>query len=95
MTASKRSFFYKKLSVTASAFPDEPQLKFGFDATRVIIVNDHEDSTLTWSFLNPNIDGELFCADGPISFEGISEGRLWLKTSFEGSAQVRVWAWRI
>lgn len=97
MTASRRSFFYKKLVVSATTFPDAAQVQFGFDATRVIICNDgagpNEDSFLTWSFLKPNVDGELFCADGPISFDEISEGKLWLKTD-TNPIQIRIWAWR-
>lgn len=94
---TKRNFYYKKLLVSETAFPDAPQINFGFQATRVIIANDGagptEDAFLTWSFLKPNIDGELFCADGPISFDGLTEGRLWLMNS--GSPiQIRVWAWR-
>lgn len=95
---SKRNFFYKKLLIDTTAFPSAAQMVFGFQATRVIVCNDgagsNEDSHLAFSFLQPNLDGELFCADGPITFDGLAEGRLWLKTS-ANPIQVRVWAWRL
>lgn len=94
MTASgRRNFFYKRISLSVSDFPDEAQAIFGFQATRVIIVNDGLDSTLTFSFSRPHIDGELFEDDGPLVFDGLGAGKVWLKSSAE--TQVRVWAWRI
>lgn len=89
----RRNFFYQRLNVTDLDFPDQEQLAFGFQATRVIIVNDGPASSLTFSFLRPNVDGELFADDGPLILDGVGVGKLWLKVDQPGD--VRVWAWRI
>ena len=41
------------------------------------------------------LDGELFCDDGPLVMDGLSEGKLWLKKISINDVQVRVWAWGI
>jgi len=88
-----RNFFYKRIDVTDTDFPSAAQLNFGFQATRVIIVNDGNGPALTFSFSRPNVDGELFKDDGPLVFDGVGVGKLWFKAPLETS--VRVWAWRI
>lgn len=92
MVQSRRNFFYKRITVTDTAFPAKAQIDFGFQATRVLIVNDGEDTALTFSFLKPHVDGELFCSDGPLAFDGLAEGKLWFMV--DQPAEVRVWAWR-
>lgn len=91
-TTGRRNFFYQRLNVADTDFPSEAQLNFGFQATRVIIVNDG-NSTLTFSFSRPHVDGELFKDDGPLIMDGVGAGKVWLKAGAASSA--RVWAWRI
>lgn len=91
MSTSGRNFFYKNVQITDIAFPSTPQIKLPFMASKVIISND-SDLQVDFSFLKPNLDGELFCEDGPITFDCLGEGRLWFKSP--GTAGVRVWAWR-
>lgn len=97
-TTGNRTFFYKKLSVGAQAngsFPSQAQIKFPFQATHVIISNDSDQTDLTFSFNTPDIDGELFKKEQPVTFDGISVGKLWFfKETDKPNAQVRVWAWR-
>ena len=91
----KRNFFYNKIAITATAFPSVAQFEFPFHSSKIIIINDAtDDVALIFSFRLPHIDGELFCSDEAIIFDGLAEDRVYMKLSAAGSAQVRVWAWR-
>lgn len=95
---ARRNFFYKKITLATSqlTFPNKNQIDFGFHATHVIIVNDNVDNSIEFSFRKPNLDGEIFCSDGPLVMDGIAEDRLWFRvvgTPTE-TTQVRIWAWR-
>lgn len=96
--AGKRTFFYSKISVGAQAdgaFPSQAQIKIPFQATHVIISNDSDKTDVTFSFNRPNIDGELLKKEQPITFDGLSIGKIWFFKTLGGeNAQVRVWAWR-
>lgn len=100
MAISNRGFFYKRISVTNIAYPSAPSVKLPFQATRVIIAhrNLKANEVISFSFQSPTepLDGELFSDDVPLTMDGLSEGRLWFKTSQvqNASAEVRVWAWR-
>jgi len=90
-----RTFFYEpSLTITATAFTSAPDLRFPFTANRVILSNDSDTNIVTFSFLAPNIDGELFCTDGPIVFDWLNQDRLWFKVN-SGDAKIRIWAWRL
>lgn len=91
---SRRNFYYKRITVSATSFQDQDDLNFGFDATSVIISNDSDTDSIAFSFLNPHLDGELFCYDEPLVMDGLSEARLWFKKLTVNDVQVRVWAWR-
>ena len=87
--------FYANIDVAAGiAFPSKAQLDFCFQATNVIISNDSDEDTLTYSFQRPKIHGELFCGDGPFAMDNIGAGKMWLRFE-KGTNKVRVWAWRI
>lgn len=94
---SNRNVFYKRITVTETDFPGQAQIKLPFQATKVLIANDGSNATLAFSFLAPNIDGELFCSDGPLSLEGVGANRVWFKVAEnEGNpVGVRIWAWRL
>jgi hypothetical protein len=94
---ASRNFFYKRLTVAAGAsFPDLSQFDFGFQASKVIVAvvrAQSNNGVVAFSFKGGNVvDGELFAADGPIAFDGLSEGYLWAKSTT--NVDVRVWAWR-
>lgn len=97
-TIGQRTFFYKKISVGAQAngvFPSNAQIKFPFQATHVIITNDSDKTNLTFSFNRPDVDGELLKKEQPVTFDGISAGKVWFfKEADKENVQVRVWAWR-
>jgi len=90
-----RNFFYTELDVSVTAFPSTAQIKFPFQATRVIIAMNGK-ADLHFSFQKPNIDGRLVPDDAPLAMDGLSEGRLWFKKVAVGPAvlAIRVWAWR-
>ena len=91
--ATGRNFFYQRVTVPAgTVFTDAPQLTLPFQASRIIIARGEEKTSLAFSFLAPNVDGELLCDDGPITFDGLNEGRLWFRATAQTT--VRVWAWR-
>lgn len=92
--ASRRNFFYKKVTLSVDAFPNKPQVNFGFQATRVVIASDADARQVDFSFLKPNLDGELLATDGPLVFDQLGEGRLWFKQPEGKEVTVRVWAWR-
>ena len=97
-TLSRRGFFYKRITVTDQTFPSAPQIKFPFQATRVIIAfrNLKAQEVITFSFQRPDIDGEFFVDDLPLAMDGLSQGRLWFATNLSNqqNAEIRVWAWR-
>lgn len=93
MSNTKRRFFFEELTVNVTAFPEQPQMKFGFQATHVIVTNDSKHS-LDFSFLKPNLDGRLYEKDGPLALDGLSEGRMWFKVEDATKpVKFRVWAW--
>ena len=99
MAVSGRNFFYKRITVSNNTFDANLKVDFGFQASKVMIVNDHPEATLSFSFrvnATPNLDGELFGpADGPLAFDNVGEGRMWFhKDADDEDIQVRVWAWR-
>ncbi len=95
---SNRGFFYKRVPVINPTYTSTPSVKITFQATRIIIAHKNLKASeiISFSFLNPNLDGELFSEDVPLAMDGLSEGRLWFKTSniVNPGAEVRVWAWR-
>jgi len=88
-----RNFFYQRLVVSSDIFTNEHDIDFGFQATHVIISNDSTTDSIAFSFRKPFLDGELFCTDGPLVMDGLSEGRIWFKRISINDVQVRVWAW--
>lgn len=98
MPQANRGFFYTRIPITNNTYPSAPSVKIPFQATRVIIAqrNMKSQEILEFSFQKPAKDGELFDDDSPIAMDGLSEGRLWFKTSETNNpgAEVRVWAWR-
>lgn len=97
MSLSNRGFFYKRILVTNLVYPSAPSIKIPFQATRIVIasIGLKPNENIEFSFQKPNLDGELFQDDGPLAFDGLSEGRLYfLAVNPGGSAEVRVWAWR-
>lgn len=95
---STRTFFYEKIVLGAladGAFPIKPQIKLPFTASHIIIKNDANNTDITFSFLFPNVDGELLAKEQPIAFDCLSVGRVWFfKGAGQPNAQVRIWAWR-
>ena len=94
---SGRKYFFNQFTITVDAFPNTPQVKFPFLATKVVISNDSDDDSLVYSFLRPNVDGILLCDDGPFSMDNVAENRLWFKKLSPAAAdiKIRVWAWRM
>lgn len=91
---SKRNFFYRRISVNSSSFPSRAQIEIPFLATHLILTNDSDTQPISFSFLNPDIDGELFKKEQPIAFDGISVNKVWFFRTGSKPVQVRVWAWR-
>lgn len=94
MGISRRNFFYLNTVISNLSFPNAPQIKLPFQASKIIIANDSDKSVLSFSFGIPDLDGELFCTDMPITFEGVGKGRLWFFTDGAPN-KLRVWAWRL
>lgn len=90
---SGRNFFYERLTISKTSFSNEHDLDFGFQATHIIISNDSTTDSIAFSFRKSYLDGELFCYDGPLVMDGLSEGKLWLRKISVNDVQVRVWAW--
>lgn len=97
MSQTRRNFFYKKLTVGAmGSFPNTAQIIIPFSATHLIIANDSTNNGIAFSFLRPDVDGELFEKNAPITFDGINVSKIWLKKiSATPNPQVRIWAWRL
>lgn len=97
-TPSRRGFFYKRIAITATTFPSAPQIKIPFSATRILIVhrNLKAQEIISFSFLRPNLDGELFPDDTHLAMDGLIESRVWFFTNQtqNQNAEIRVWAWR-
>lgn len=87
-----KGFFFTEKEVSVTDFTDEPDIKFGFQATHVIITNDTKN-ILFFSFLKPDLDGKLYEKDGPLALDGLAEGRMWLKAEANKPTKVRIWAW--
>ena len=85
--------FYAEPVITDTDFPTKPQIEIPFSATGIILINDSENETVTYSFRRPAVHGTLLCTDGAITRDGTSRARIWFKAS--GPAKVRVMAWRI
>lgn len=98
MVKSNRGFFYKRLLITVNSFPNAPQVKLPFQATRIMLASRNLKSLeiISFSLLKPDLDGEIFCEDSPIAMDGLSEGRLWFKTTETSNqtGEIRIWAWR-
>ncbi|HHE40905.1 MAG TPA: hypothetical protein ENL10_05330 [Candidatus Cloacimonetes bacterium] len=94
MANSRRNFFFKELTIGSDTFPNKPHVNFGFEATRIIIVNDNNKHELHFSFLEDTLDGVLKPTDAPIVFDQLTEGRIWFKQPDNKDVKVRVWAWR-
>lgn len=108
---SGRQRFYEKVVLTADNIAESEsdwrgdnssavKLTFPTQLTAVVIVNDNVDRSIEFSYDGKELDGELFCDDGPFSQDGLSEGYLYLRLP-EGTeldegekVKVRVWAWR-
>ena len=90
--AQSKGFYFIEKEVTVGAFTDAPDIKFGFQATHVIITNDTKN-TLFFSFLKPDLDGILYEKDGPLALDGLAEGRMWLRAEAGKPTKVRIWAW--
>lgn len=89
-------FYYKRLTISATAFPDEQQVHFPFSANHVIISSDSDQLYVKFSFLPPNLDGELFKKEQPIVFDGVHINRIWFsrEANNKPNPEVRVWAWK-
>lgn len=111
VVATKKNRFYKRFTLDSNniAQVDESwkgdtvsaiKLEFPVQMTTVVIANDNVDRSIEYSFCGNEIDGDLYCDDGPFSQDGLSEGYLYFRlpegtTLDEGeTVQVRVWAWR-
>lgn len=87
-----KNFFYNRSEIGLTEFPDEAQVKIPFQATRLIISND-SDAQVDISFKRPSLHGELFKDDSPLVLDGVSVGKIWIRS--QQNASVRVWAWRL
>lgn len=109
MSLTKRQRFYKRIVLKAANIASDDddwkkdvaiKLTFPTSLTTVVITNDNEDRSLDYSFNGRDLDGELFCDDGPFSQDCTSEGYLYLRlppgTVLDPNeeVQVRVWGWR-
>lgn len=92
---SKR-YFFKEMEVTKTAFSDDADMKFDFDATKIIIAND-TSHRVEWIFIpgrdSAEIDGALQKRDQSICLENLNANRLWLRVIGLRKTKVRVWAW--
>lgn len=94
---STRGFFYIRIPVSNTAFPSAPQIKLPFQATRIVLAPlfVKQNEIIQFSYLAPNLDGELMTNDLSVAFDGLSEGRIWFRVVTPSStAEIRVWAWR-
>jgi len=104
---TRRERFYKKVLLDSSNISQDGEdwksvgvkLEFPTNLTTVVISNDNNDRCTQYSFDGRNLDGDLFCDDGPFSQDCTSEGYFYLMlpegTTLETNekVQVRVWAW--
>jgi len=96
-TDGTRKIFYKRLAVVPLDFPSKAQIILPFQATHIVISNESNKRATLFSFNGTALDGELFKKESPITFDGISEGKMWFKRDGKENDQpgeVRVWAWR-
>ncbi len=90
-----RAFFYKRVSVVDTDFPNTAQIILPFTANHLVIVSKSDNQTISFSFSKPELDGELDSSDGPIALDGVSVGKIWLKRAGDDPQTVKVWAWRL
>lgn len=92
---------WKNLTVLDSDGVTEIENKLTFPSTftTIVISLDDEDRILEYSYNGRDLDGELFCDDGPFSQDCSAEGFIYFRLP-EGTSlktnetvQVRVWAW--
>ena len=95
MAGTGRNFFYKRETVTVTAFPSAAQIQLPFRATHLIILLASKKEILNFSFKNPELDGELEPEDGPLVMDQLAIDKIWFKLDVAGSLSVRVWAWKI
>lgn len=75
------------------------KLEFPTNLTTIVISLDNE-RILEYSYDGRNLDGEIFCDDGPFSQDCASEGYFYLRLpegttlDVDEKVQVRIWAWR-
>jgi len=93
LALTNRTFFFISLPINAVSFPSEAQIILPFLATKIIIINDSKNQTIDFSFRRPNLDGILTDEDGAITFDGLSESKIWFRAT--ASANIRLWAWRL
>jgi hypothetical protein len=97
MGLGSRQKFYEDIAVTNSGFPSKATIIVPFQATHIILAprNLKVNEIITYSFQGVDIDGQLLSEDGPFSFDGVSEAKIWFRTNQiqNASAAMRVWAW--
>ena len=77
----------------------ENKIEFPSTFTTIVISLDDEDRILEYSYNGRNLDGELFCDDGPFSQDCAAEGYLYFRLpegttlDTDETVQVRLWAW--
>ena len=87
--------YYEVDVPVAVDFTEEPQIKFPFTATHIIIIarSTTDNGKVEFSFLRPDLDGEIYCYEGPLAMDDVFESRLWCKSSTSGM-KLRVMIWR-
>lgn len=76
------------------------KLELPTNLTTFVISNDSDDFIIEYSFDGRNLDGELWCDDGPFSQDCASEGYIYFRLPENSNVgpndkiQVRVWGWR-
>ena len=99
----KKGWFFEEVTVNNGEFTSEPTLEFGFDATHVMIFNDTEgEDELLFAVYPPededDIQGKVTNCEHHQAFDGLSQGRIWLKhgngAEVQSSFKARVYAWR-
>ena len=90
-----KKFYSGKLTANAAFTDADSEIKFGFKATRIFIVNSASSaSDVDFSQNGTSLDGEIEPGE-PFTLEGndVSIDRLWIKRGGDATVTYRIWAY--
>lgn len=86
--------YFKKVTITNTAFTTSPDANFGFNASGLSLLN-RGSIVVEYSFDGENVHGDLNPSDPSVgvTFDQRAENKVWLRLAIAGSAEVRIEAW--